>query len=356
MAQRTTTPRAELHTHLGAAVDPVIMWTIAHRQGIRLPVKDYWDFEDMITVTPGKKNLGLDDMDKNYYHWTELIQSSPEAIEEAVHAVIGGGYRKCNLVLQELRFNPMKRNRTGERDLDLIILAGLWGMRRAMIEYPQVNAGLIISMDRSFTPEQNSIIIDKAIRYKIDGIVGIDIAGPDRSTFSMQEHAPLIERARKAGLGITIHAGETGNMEELEYVVRHIKPHRIGHGLIAAKNPKLLKEIAKQKIVLEICPTSNLCNSILKGVDELRTIIRTFIDHGVRFTINTDGPEMYRTSVLKEEEFLLANDIMNDDELAQCTKWAFEAAFVKPKKNGEHHAVEEKKQHGRAIRTSRKSS
>lgn len=334
MSQRTTIPRAELHTHLGAAVDPVIMWTIAHRQGIKLPVKNYWDFEEMVTVTPGKKNLNLDEMDEHYYHWTELIQSSPEAIEEAVHSVIGGGYRKCNLVLQELRFNPMKRNRTGERDLDLIILAALWGMRRAMLEYPQVSAGLIISLDRSFTPAQNGIIVDKAIRYQQDGIVGIDIAGPDRAAFSMEAHAPLILRARKAGLGITIHAGETGNMEELEYVVRRLRPHRIGHGLIAAKNKKLLKEIARQKIILEICPTSNLCNSILKGVDELRSIIRAFIGSGVRFTINTDGPEMYRTSVVKEEEFLLAHDIMSKKELGQCMKWAFEGTFIHPRNNG----------------------
>ena len=334
MSQRTLTPRAELHTHLGAAVDPVIMWTIAHRQGIKLPVKNYWDFEEMITVTPEKKNLNLDEMDKHYYHWTELIQSSPEAIEEAVHSVIGGGYRKCNLVLQELRFNPMKRNRTGERDLDLIILAALWGMRRAMLEYPQVSAGLIISLDRSFTLAQNGIIVDKAIRYQLDGIVGVDIAGPDRATFSMKAHAPLILRAKKAGLGITIHAGETGNMKELEYVVRRLRPHRIGHGLIAANDKKLLEEIAKQKIILEICPTSNLCNSILKGVDELRVIIRTFVESGVRFTINTDGPEMYRTSVLKEEEFLLAHDIMSEKELEQCMRWAFKGTFIRPRSNG----------------------
>ncbi|MDO8620233.1 MAG: adenosine deaminase [bacterium] len=331
MSQRTTTPRAELHTHLGAAVDPVIMWTIAHRQGIRLPVKDYWDFEELITMGANEKNKGVDDMDKKYYHLTELIQSSPEAIEEAVHSVIGGGYRKCNLVLQELRFSPMKRNRTGERDLDFIILAALWGMRRAMVEYPQVNAGLLIALDRSFTPAQNAITLEKAIKYASDGIVGIDLCGPDRDTFSMKDHTPLFARARKAGLGLTIHSGETGNLEELRYVVRHIKPERIGHGLAAASDSKLMKEMVKQGTVLELCPTSNLRNSVVKDVETLRTIIRTFIDSGVRITINTDGPEMYRTSVLKEEEFLLANDIMSEKELAQATKWAFEAAFVKPK-------------------------
>jgi len=307
------------------------MWTIAHRQGIRLPVKDYWDFEDLITMGPEKRNRGVFEMDRDYYHLTELIQSSPEAIEEAVHSVIGGGYRKCNLILQELRFSPMKRNRTGERDLDFIILAALWGMRRAMVEYPQVNAGLIIALDRSFTMAQNGITLEKAILYAKDGIVGIDICGPDRETFSMKAHAPLFARARKAGLGITVHAGETGNLAELKYVVRTIRPERIGHGLVAVKDKRLLKEIVKQGIVLELCPTSNLRNSVVKDVEELRTIIRAFIDNGVRLTINTDGPEMYRTSVLKEEEFLLANDIMSEKELIGCTKQAFQAAFVKPK-------------------------
>ena len=343
MSQRTTTPRAELHTHLGAAVDPVIMWTIAHRQGIRLPVKDYWAFEDMITIGPDKKNDGLQEMDDRYYHLTELIQSSPEAIEEAVHSVIGGGYRKCNLVLQELRFSPMKRNRTGERDLDFIILAALWGMRRAMVEYPQVNAGLIICLDRTFTPAQNAITLEKAIRYARDGIVGVDVAGPDRATFSMKAHAPLFAKARKEGLGLTIHAGETGDLEELRYVVRHIKPDRIGHGLAAVRDKKLMQEIARQGIVLEMSPTSNLRNSVVKNIDELRSTIRTFLDHGIRFTINTDGPEMYRTSVLKEEEFLLANGIMSEKEVEQCQKWAFEAAFVKSKENGNGTTTKKKR-------------
>jgi adenosine deaminase len=328
MTQRTTTPRAELHTHLGAAVDPVIMWTIAHRQGIRLPVKDYWAFEDMITMGPEKKNRGVFEMDRDYYRLTELIQSSPEAMEEAVHSVIGGGYRKCNLVLQELRFSPMKRNRAGERDLDFIILAALWGMRRAMVEYPHVHAGLLICLDRTFTPAQNAITVEKAIRYHADGIVGLDIAGPDHKRFSIEAHAPLLARARKAGLGLTVHAGETGDLKELQYVVRKIRPERIGHGLAAVRDKKLLKEIAAQGIVLELCPTSNLRNNILKSVRELRTAIRTLLDAGVRVTVNTDGPEMYRTSVVKEEEFLLAEGVMTQQEIEQCRRWAFEGTFI----------------------------
>src|SRR5215469_4494951 len=174
MPKPTETPRAELHTHLGGAVDPPILWSIAHRQGIRLPTKDYWEFEDMVTMGPGSRNRNLDEMHNRVYRWTELIQSSPEAISESVASVIGGGYRKCNLVLQELRFNPMFRNRRGERDLDHIINAARWGLEYALVEYPKVKAGIILMMDRRLTVRQNEIIVEKAIRYRGRGIVGID--------------------------------------------------------------------------------------------------------------------------------------------------------------------------------------
>src|ERR1051325_2608282 len=111
---------AELHTHLGGSVDPAVMWSLAHEQGIALPVKDYWDFVDLVTVDP----------------------------------------------------------RGGERDLDHIIMAAVRGLDRAALEFPRVRAGLILMMDRTFTHEQNEVIVEKAIRYAPRGVVGVDIAGP----------------------------------------------------------------------------------------------------------------------------------------------------------------------------------
>lgn len=329
MPQVTKTPRAELHTHLGAAVDPPLLWSIAHRQGIKLPSKNYWDFEDMITMSGNERNKNLDEMHNKFFYWTELIQSSPEAIEESVQSVIGGGYRACNLVLQELRFNPMFRNRGGERDLDHIIMSAVWGLDKALLEYPQVKAGIILMMDRMLNQKQNEIILKKAVKYRSEGIVGVDLAGPWRKTFSMKAHAPLFAEARKAGLGITIHTGEEGSLEEMRYVLREIKPNRIGHGILGYKDPKLMKAVVKSKTTLEICPTSNLRNSIVKNVKELKLALRTLLKHKVRFTINTDGPEMYMTNIYKEQEFLKKEGILNSREIAQATKWAFEASFIR---------------------------
>jgi adenosine deaminase len=331
MPKPTDTPRAELHTHLGAAVDPPILWSIAHRQGILLPTKDYWEFEAMVTMGARARNQGLDEMHNRVYRWTELIQSSPEAMAESVSSVIGGGYRKCNLTLQELRFNPMFRNRKGERDLDHIILAATTGLHHTMIEYPQVRAGLILMMDRRLSPRENSIIVEKAIRYQPFGVVGIDLAGPDRARFSMRPIVRLFERARAAGLGVTVHAGETGDVEELRYVIREIRPDRIGHGLALARDPALAREAAQQGITIELCPTSNLKNGMVRDLRQFGRIVKAFLKFGVRFTINTDGPEMYRTNVYKEQELLRKEGILNAGAIVQCNQWAFEASFIKMK-------------------------
>ena len=95
-----------------------------------------------------------------------------------MHGAIGGAYRSQGITTLELRFNPMKRNRGGERDLDHIILAAIRGLDLASLEYPQVRAGLILMMDRTFDRRLNEIIVEKAIRWASRGVVGVDIAGP----------------------------------------------------------------------------------------------------------------------------------------------------------------------------------
>src|SRR6201987_1665879 len=190
---------AELHTHLGASVASEIMWSLAHEQGIALPVKDYWEFDRLVTIADPRRVDSLDALN-DIYHWTELIQSSPIAVDRSVHSAIGGAYRSQGITTLELRFNPMKRNRGGERDLDHIIMAAIRGLDRASLEYPLVRAGLILMMDRTFDERQNAITVEKAIPYAPRSIVCVDIAGPRASgtPSPAREVAPLVEEARAA--------------------------------------------------------------------------------------------------------------------------------------------------------------
>jgi adenosine deaminase len=324
---------AELHTHLGGSVASDILWTIAHEQGIALPVKDYWEFERLVTVADPRGVANLDALDA-IYHWTELIQSSPIAVERSVHAAIGGAYRSQGITTLELRFNPMKRNRGGERDLDHIIMAAARGLDRASLEYPQVRAGLILMMDRTFTEHQNAVIVDKAIRYASRGIVGVDIAGPRPGgrRYDYRQVAPMVETAREAGLGVTIHVGEEGaemGRDEIAEVVEVLRPDRIGHGILAAGDAELMGALRDGEIVLEICPTSNLLTKALAGEDAVRATFRAFVEAGVHFTIATDGPEMMRTHLRDEFDLLRRIGALDEDELAEANRRGHEATFIR---------------------------
>lgn len=323
----------DLHIHVGGAVAPHTMWELANRQGLKLPAKTYWDFWQLITASPETVH-NLDEYVAIMHQWTEKIQSSPEAIERCVYEIIAKEYRSSNVAHIELRFNPMKRNKGGEMDLDHIIQASVHGMDRAMLDYG-VRAGLIFCLAREYPFELNEIIVRKAMRYFKWGVCGIDIAGPEKHTFEsdkdFQRYVSLFQEARDRGLGITVHTGETPvtGPESVRQVLRDIKPERIGHGIQAARDPKLMQELAEAGTVLEICPSSNIQTKAVAGWDELKEILGKFTAAGVKFTINTDGPYLLRTNMRKEIELLLEHDVLTEPQLKEMVHVARKASFIK---------------------------
>ena len=325
-------PYCDLHIHVGASVAPHIMWSIAHAQGFKLPVNNYWEFVDLITANP-RKVKSLDDYLRILHEWTEKIQSSPMALERAVYEIIGKEYRGSRVEKVELRFNPMKRNQEGQRDLDHIIHAALRGMDRASLEYG-VEAGLIFCLGREFPPEQNEVILDKAIKYKDRGIVGIDLAGTETHTIELTEavekYAKIFRRAREAELGTTVHTGETiaTSGEGVIAVLEHLKPDRIGHGVRAAYNEDATRMLADTGTVLEICPTSNLNTRAVRHLEEFKYILGTFQDAGVLFTINTDGTYLCETNIQREFALMTDSGVLDVAASERARMLAFEASFI----------------------------
>ena len=322
----------DLHIHIGASVAPHVMWSIAHQQGLKLPMKDYFEFVERITVDPNRVKT-LDDYLHILHTWTEKIQSSPLAIERCVYEIIGKEYRSSHVSRIELRFNPMKRNVGGAKDLDHIIHAAVRGLNQASLEYG-VEAGLILCLAREFPPEQNEIILNKAIKYAHLGIIGIDVAGTETQTLELNEqvsiYAKYFAKARAAGLGTTIHTGETQatSGEGVIAVLKHLRPHRIGHGIRAAFNDEAISRLADTGTVLEICPTSNLHTRAVSSLDDFHYIISRFRDGNVPFTINTDGTYLCRTNLQREFSILEEAGVLSAEEIPTIRQRAFEASFL----------------------------
>jgi adenosine deaminase len=324
---------SDLHIHVGGAVAPHVLWSIAHDQGFKLPVASYWEFRELVSARPGKVK-SLEEYLAVMHTWTERIQSSPQAIERSVYEIIGKEYRSSRVSLIELRFNPMKRNVGGERDLDHIIHAALRGMDRAVLEYG-VQAGLIFCLAREFEPRLNEILVEKAIKYRRRGVVGIDLAGTERHAIELDSrevprYRELYRHARASGLKTTVHTGETAGTgaEGVRAVVEQLEPERIGHGIRAAQDPRVMALLEERGVTLEICPSSNLATRAVASLEELGRILATFWEHGVRFTINTDGPYLLDTSMRGEVRLLREAGLLSEEQLEQALRWAREATFI----------------------------
>lgn len=323
----------DLHIHVGGAVAPHILYSIAMQQGFKLPTKSYWEFVDLITIRPGTTST-LDDYLKVMHEVTEKIQSSPMAMERAVYEIIGKEYRSSRVDHIELRFNPMKRNLHGERDLDHIIHASLRGLDVAVLEY-RVKACLIFCLAREFSYELNEIILEKAIKYQARGVFGIDLAGPESNNLELrlkdaQRYERLFTRARAAGLKTTVHTGETSHTsgEGVIAALRYLKPHRIGHGIRAAYNEEALDQLADSGVVLELCPSSNLATGAVKDLAEFGFVVSKFKERKIPFTINTDGPYLLDTSLAEECTKLLDANILTPEELKETFRVARQASFI----------------------------
>ncbi len=317
---------AELHFHLGQSLEPHILWSIAFEQGIKLPTKDYWEFHDLITLE-GKTVVSWEDYHA-LFQWTELIQSSPVSMERTVYEVLSGAYRANNITLSEPSFNPMFRNRGGERDLDQIILASLRGMERALVEFPNVRAGLILLLDRRLPMKTNEIIVEKAIKYRNRGIVGIDIAGPALDGFRYEDYAELYTRARANGLKTTVHTGEEGSVEEMEHVLNVLPLDRVNHGFRAYTSAAVMKTLREKNLTLCLCPTSNMSLGFVRDFPHLKEVVRTLYDNDVKFCFNTDNPSMLRTNLGKEIDLLRKHGILSEEEIERVIQWGFEATFI----------------------------
>jgi adenosine deaminase len=142
----------------------------------------------------------------------------------------------------------------------------------------------------------------------------------------------MVETAREAGLGVTIHVGEEGGemgRDEIAEVLQVLQPDRIGHGILAAGDDELMRDLRDAEVVLEICPTSNLLTKALPDEAAVRDVFRTFVDRGVRFTIATDGPEMMHTHLRDELDLLLRIGALTQEELDEANARGHEASFVR---------------------------
>ena len=182
----------------------------------------------------------------------------------------------------------------------------------------------IITCIRHNGPEQAKTAARCAAETKGDFITGFGMAGAEMMG-RPGDFGYSFDMAREAGLPLTCHAGEWGGPDMVADTIRDLGVNRIGHGINAIQDPKLLSEIAEKGVVLEVCPGSNVVLGAVK--DWASHPIQKLRDAGVAVTVSTDDPPFFHTTMSKEYAALEQAFGWDEAVFAEINSTALEAAF-----------------------------
>jgi aminodeoxyfutalosine deaminase len=322
-------PKAELHLHLEGTVDPQTLAELSRRHPTPLPVQNnrYKDVSDSGRVLSEHDARAIYDY-KNFVGFllafkavTERLRD-PEDYELITYRMIEKLARE-GVVYAEVYvsvgvifwrgqdFNPlfegMERGRQGgERDFG-------------------VKINWIFDAVRHFGPDEARKVVEKAIELRERNVIGIGIGG-DEARGPAGNFREIYAHASSEGLHLTAHAGESTGPESIWAALRELKAERIGHGLHAMEDVALVEHLAKTGVPVEICVSSNVRTGCCRALDEHP--VRSLFDAGVRITIATDDPEMFRTSLCGEYQLLQDRFGFSDEELQRLAANSFEASFL----------------------------
>ncbi len=184
---------------------------------------------------------------------------------------------------------------------------------------------LISTALRSHEPEANLALAETAARFRDQGLVGWDLAGPEEAFPDPAVHAASFAAARDGGLRITIHAGEWGGAAQVRRALE-VEPERIAHGPGAADDPDLCAELIARRVTLDLCPTSNWQAGIVPSVADhpLARLDRV----GVSVTLNTDDTTVSDITLSEEYQKAVTTIGLTVPELWAMDRRALDVAFA----------------------------
>ncbi len=314
-------PKLEQHVHIVGSTKPETLLHIIEDSGAETKLKNlddikgffqYSDFPHFISVYSTVNDCIIDE--KYYEQITYEMLESDAA---------------CNVKHVEAIFSANDHVRRG-LDYGKMLDAINRGIRRAKRKWG-ITCTIRVDLVRNYGPE-SALKQLGWLRKKGDNIVAVDIGGSENG-FPPEPYEKVYKKAKDLGLHLVAHAGEAAGPESVWGAVKTLGVERIGHGVTAASDPELIKELRTRGIGIETCPVSNLRTGAIKVVKEHP--IRTFIRNGIKVSVNSDDPPMFNTEMNNEYLQLHRELGFSVDELMRISLDSIETSFLPVKKKEE---------------------
>ena len=314
-------PKVELHRHLEGSMRISTLLDIAHTHDKELSNMTLDELRPHVQMVPGQPLTSAVFLGK--FKTLRQFYNSPETIRRiAREAVIDAA--EDNVKYMELRFTPKALCNVLACRYQQVMDWVCDSIDAATAEY-DISVRLLVSMNRHEGVDIAEEVLDVALAYRDRGVVGIDLAG-DETKYPCKPFEHVFRRAREEGLFVTVHAGEWAGPESVRDSIDELGAHRIGHGIRAIEDNDLVKRLAEQGTVFEVCPTSNIHSGVVTELHQHPLI--DLYNAGVRTTINTDDPLISNVTLTTELLDAMFTMKFTLEQIQQQTLHAVDAAFL----------------------------
>ena len=304
----------DLHVHLDGSLSFEMVRKLAELQKL----KKYGDEELKNKMVAPKDCQNLNDYLTKFDYPLELLQTK-EALQLAVYELLKI-QQKQGLTYSEIRFAPQLHLQKGLTQEE-VVESVLCGLQKFEEEGQVMHSGIILCCMRGADDKLNYKTVEVASEYKEKGIILLDLAGAE-ALFPTKKYRELFRYADSLKIPYTIHAGEAAGPESIWYALE-FGARRIGHGVRCTEDKELMRRLAKDKIPLELCPTSNLNTKIFGRIEDYP--IPKLLDAGIKITINTDNMTVSDTTLANELKLVKDTFCLSEEEMAGLQKNAKES-------------------------------
>ena len=312
-------PLIDLHHHLDGSVRLETILDLGQQHGLELPGNDQESLRPFVQVTEPKADI-MEFIAK--FEWMIGVLVDYAACERIGYEnVLDAEAEGIDYI--ELRFSPLFMAQPHGLEPAGIVEAVAKGVRRAEAE-TGVRANLIGIISRHFGPEAAMGELEALLSQK-DKLVGLDLAG-DEANFPGELFVAHFARARKAGWGITVHAGEAAGAESIWQAIRGLGATRIGHAVRALEDPDLVEYMVENGIGVEANLTSNVQTSTVPSY--AAHPLKAMLEAGLLATINSDDPGISNIDLPYEYTVAAPKAGLTQAQIAQAQANALELAFL----------------------------
>ncbi|MCL2793505.1 MAG: adenosine deaminase [Spirochaetaceae bacterium] len=326
-------PKTEIHLHLEGVASVETIWALMKKNNLQYKnVNSKSDLQKKFQITSLEDFL---DVFMNIIQKSFITENDIEyLIDDAKNYLL-----ENNIIYSELFFAPSKFIQMG---LDFKKIAKILTQGAEKIKKNHnIDIKFLIDVSRSFGLENAMKNLDLILANPSDAIIGIGLGGSEKKG-PAKDYATVFEKAISKGLHVVAHAGEDVESQSIWDAINYLKAERIGHGISAIEDEKLMAYLAEKQIPLEVCPTSNLfTRKYAKTLKEHP--VKLFFSRNMYITINTDDPTIFSATLVEEYMNLLTENIFTEKEIIQIIKNGVYATFLPAsRKNAIWKAIEAK--------------